>query len=112
MAYFTELELRIERSVRTTDGGADKVAMTQRVHFDPGQVQFGEDGGVFTVEEAADALRDIVLAKFEEWSPPKPAPVVRQREIRQAPEPEPEEQEEQEPPPKPSRNPFKRRGRE
>lgn len=112
MAYFTELEIRMERSIRNTEGGVDKVALSQKVKFDPEQVPFGGDDSTFTIEEAADTLRGIVTDKFDAWAAPKQAPKVIPRSVARPPEePEYEDEPPEEEPreQKRSLSPFKKK---
>ena len=112
MAYFTELEIRIERSIRNTEGGFDKVGVSQKVKFDPEQVPFGADGSSFTIEQAADTLRGIVTDKFEQWAAPKTPKVVSRNVAKSQPQ-EPEyEEEPREEEPRSKRSLFKKKPQE
>ncbi len=113
MAYVTELEMRIVRKVWNTSGEAEDVAVTQRVKFEPYQVQFGvEADAVFTLEEALDGMRGIILERYESWSAPKPSSGQRQANVQKRvvrpPQPTPPEPEEREPEEEPQ-DPPKRR---
>ncbi len=117
MAYVTELEMRITRKIWNTSGEAEDVAVTQRVKFEPYQVQFGvEADAVFTLEEALDEMRGIILDRYESWSAPRPSSGQRQANVQKRvvrpspqptpPEPEEEPRQEEEPQDPPKRRAF------